>query len=80
MINIKRTKYYFPSTTKLTGRRHLDQVELLVVWLLFDHLLFTCGGGGGLYIARVSLQKIIAQQVMGNNVHELVKGGSSCKV
>jgi hypothetical protein len=23
---------------------------------------------------------IIAQQVMGNNVHELTKGGSSCEV
>jgi hypothetical protein len=59
MIKIKRTKYYFPRATKLTGRRHLDQVELLVVQLLFDHLLFTCGGGS-LYIARVSSQKIIA--------------------
>jgi hypothetical protein len=77
MINIKQTKYYFPGATKLTRRRHLDQVELFIVWLLFDHLLFTCGG---LYIARVSLQKIIAQQVMGNNVHELTKGGSSCEV
>jgi hypothetical protein len=45
MINIKLTKYYFPSATKLTRRRHLDLVELLVVRLLFDHLLFTCGGG-----------------------------------
>jgi hypothetical protein len=44
MIKIKRTKYYFLGTTKLTGRRHLDQVELLVVWFLFDHLLFTCEG------------------------------------
>jgi hypothetical protein len=35
---------------------------------------------GGLYIARVSSQKIIAQQVVGNNVHELTKGGSSCEV
>jgi hypothetical protein len=35
---------------------------------------------GGLYIARVSLQKIITQQVVGNNVHELTKGGSSCEV
>jgi hypothetical protein len=41
------------------------------------YLLFTCGG---LYIARVSSQNIIAQQVMGNNVHELSKGGSSCEV
>jgi hypothetical protein len=30
---------------------------------------------GGLYIAIVSSQKIIAQQVVGNNVHELTKGG-----
>jgi hypothetical protein len=74
MINIKQTKYYFPGATKLTRRRHLDQVELLVVWLLFDHLLFTCGG------FRVSSQKIIAQQVVGNNVDELTKGGSSCEV
>jgi hypothetical protein len=76
MINIKQTNYYFPGATKLTRRRHLDQVELLVMWLLFDYLLFTCGG----YIARVSSQKIITQQVVGNNVHELTKGGSSCEV
>jgi uncharacterized protein YunC (DUF1805 family) len=76
MIKIKRTNYYFPSATKLTQRRHLDQVELLVVQLLFDHMLFTCGG---LNIARVSSQKIIAQLVVGNNVHELTKGGSSCE-
>jgi hypothetical protein len=35
---------------------------------------------GGLYITRVGSQKIIAQQVVGNNVHELTKGGSSCEV
>jgi hypothetical protein len=63
---------------KLTGRSHLDQLVCFIVGrLLFDHLLFTCGG---LYIARVSSQKIIAQQVVGNNVHELTKGGSSCEV
>jgi hypothetical protein len=28
----------------------------------------------------VSSQKIIAQQVVGNNVHELTKGESSCEV
>jgi hypothetical protein len=28
----------------------------------------------------VSSQKIIAQQVVGDNVHELTKGGSSCAV
>jgi hypothetical protein len=62
---------------KSTGRRHLDQVELLVVRLLLGHLFFSYGG---LYIASVSSQKIIAQKVMGNNVHELTKGGSSCDV
>jgi hypothetical protein len=35
---------------------------------------------GGLYIARVSSQKIIDQQVVGNNLHELTKGGNSCEV
>jgi hypothetical protein len=35
---------------------------------------------GGLNIAWVSSQKIIAQQVVGNNVHELTKGVSSCEV
>jgi hypothetical protein len=62
---------------KSTRRRHLDQVELLVVWLLLGHLFFSCGG---LYITSVTSQKIIAQQVVGNNVHELTKGGSSCDV
>jgi hypothetical protein len=62
---------------KLTGRRHLDQIVLLVVCLLLGDLFFSCGG---LYITRVSSQKIIAQQVVGNNVHELSKGGSSCEV
>jgi hypothetical protein len=33
-----------------------------------------------LHIARVSSQKIIAQQVVGYNVHELTKGGNSCEV
>jgi hypothetical protein len=44
MININRTKYYFPGATKLTRRCHLYQVELLVVWLLLNHLFFSCGG------------------------------------
>jgi hypothetical protein len=62
---------------KLTRRRHLDQLVLLIVRLLLDHLFFSCGG---LYIVRVSSQKIIAQQVVGNNVHKLTKGGSPCEV
>jgi hypothetical protein len=35
---------------------------------------------GGLYITRVSSQKIIAQQIVRNNVDELTKGGSSCEM
>jgi hypothetical protein len=62
---------------KLTRRRYLDQIVLLVVRLLLSHLFFSCGG---LYIASVSSQKIIAQQVVGNNVHELTKDGSTCDV
>jgi hypothetical protein len=57
---------------KSTGRRHLDQVILLVERLLLGYLFFSCSVG--LYIARVSSQKIIAQHVVGNNVHELTKG------
>jgi hypothetical protein len=36
--------------------------------------------GGGCETARVSSHMFIAQQVVGNNVHELTKGGSSCDV
>jgi hypothetical protein len=48
---------------KLARRRHLDQLVLLIVRLLLDHLFFFYGGG--VYIASVSSQKIIAQQVSG---------------
>jgi hypothetical protein len=37
----------------------------------------TCGD---VSTARVSSHTFIAQQVVGNNVHELTKGGSSCEV
>jgi hypothetical protein len=39
---------------KSTERRHLDQVELLVVRLLLGHLFFSCGG---LYIVSASSQR-----------------------
>jgi hypothetical protein len=76
---LKKASYIlFPGTTKLTGRRHLDQVESLSVRrLLFDHMFFFCGG---CEIAIVSSHMFIAQQVVGNNVHELTKGGSSREV
>jgi hypothetical protein len=71
----KTNKILFLGAIKLTERCHQDKLIFLVIGLLLDHLLFTCGG---LYIARVSSQKIISQQIVGNNVHELTKGGSSC--
>jgi hypothetical protein len=77
MIKIKQTKYYFPGATKLTERRHLDQIKILVLRLLFDHLFYSYGGCEA---ARVSSHMFIAQQVVCNNVHELTKCGSSCKV
>jgi hypothetical protein len=27
-----------------TEKRHLDQIKLLALWLLLNHLLFSCGG------------------------------------
>jgi hypothetical protein len=41
-------------------QHHLDFIKLLIVVLLMGYLLFTCGGS---YIAKVSSQKFIAQQV-----------------
>jgi hypothetical protein len=35
---------------------------------------------GDVSTPRVSSHTFIAQQVVGNNMHELTKGGSSCKV
>jgi hypothetical protein len=35
----------FLGAIKLTGRRHLNQLILIIIGrLLLDHLLFTCGG------------------------------------
>jgi hypothetical protein len=48
---------------KSTGRRHLDQIKFLVVWLLLNHLLFSCGG---CETARVSSHMFIVQQVVEN--------------
>jgi hypothetical protein len=43
------------SAIKSTERRHLDQVILLVVWLLLGHLIFSCGGG--FYVSQVQAHK-----------------------
>jgi hypothetical protein len=47
-----------------TEKCHLDQIKLLALWLLLNHLFFSCGGG--CETARVSSHMIIAQQVVGN--------------
>jgi hypothetical protein len=45
----------------------------LILWYLF----FTWED---VSTARVNSDTFIAQQVVGNNVHELTNGGSSCEV
>jgi hypothetical protein len=60
---MKRSKDH-PWRQKSTRKPHLDQIKLLVVWLLLNHLFFSCGGE----TARVSSHMIIAQQVMGKPV------------
>jgi hypothetical protein len=42
MVTNKRTNIIL-GAIKLTGRRHLDFIILLVVVLLLGYLLFTCG-------------------------------------
>jgi hypothetical protein len=57
-----------------TSHEHIAASFLcLIVWYMF--LTY-----GGCETARVSSHTFIAQQVMGNNVHELAKGGSSREV
>jgi hypothetical protein len=62
-INIKRTKDH--PWRKSTGKHHLDQIKLLALWLLLNHLFFSCGG---CETSRVSSHMIIAQQVVGKPV------------
>jgi hypothetical protein len=42
--NNKANFVLFLGAIKLTGRRHLDKLVLLVVRLLLDHLFFSYGG------------------------------------
>jgi hypothetical protein len=54
--------------------RHIAASSMrLILWYLF----LTCGG---CETARVSSHTFIAEQVVGNNVHELAKGRSSREV
>jgi hypothetical protein len=50
---------------KSTRKRHLDQIKLLALWLLLNHLFIFYGG---CETARVSSHMIIAQQVVGKPV------------
>jgi hypothetical protein len=63
---------------KLTRRRHLDLIELVVVFLLGWHLLFTCVGGK--FYCKSELIDVHRSASVGNNVHELTNGGGSCIV
>jgi hypothetical protein len=61
-------------TTTLTSHEHIASPSMrLILW----YLSLTCGG---CETTRVRSHTFIAQQVVGNNVHELAKGGSSCEV
>jgi hypothetical protein len=77
MITNESNYYYFPGAIKLTRRRHLDLIKLLIVVLLLGHLLFTYGGR---FIYRKSeLTKVHRSTSVGNNVHELTYGGAHVK-
>jgi hypothetical protein len=72
-IAIQQPKVDWEKTT-LTSHELITASSML---LILRYLLLTCGGGE---TTRVSSHTFIAQQVVGNNVHELNKGGSSCEV
>jgi hypothetical protein len=55
-----------------TEKRHLDQIKLLALWLLLNHLFFSCGG---CETARVSSHMIIVNKLWGTSGHELTKVG-----
>jgi hypothetical protein len=76
MINIKQTKYYFPDATKLWETPPRSSRTPCCVAPLKPPVLLLWGGE----TARVISHTFIAQQVVGNNVHELIKGGSSSEV
>jgi hypothetical protein len=60
-------------TTSYTSHELITASSMrLILWYMF----LTCGGE----TARVSSHTFIAQQVVENNVHKLVKGGSLCEV
>ena len=48
--NNKANYILFLGTIKLTARRHLDELVLLIIWHLLDHIFFSCGG---VYISQV---------------------------
>jgi hypothetical protein len=62
---------------EMTTETSHELITTSFMCLILRYLFLTCGG---CEIARVSSHTFIAQQVVGNNVHELAKGGSSCEV
>ena len=70
---IQQPKVDWETTTFTTHELIIANFMRLVQWYLF----LTCGD---VSTTRVSSHTFIAQQVVGNNVHELTKGGSSYEV
>jgi hypothetical protein len=66
--------------SRLLGPASASSYGVGATVLLCEVLLMTNCVSDDIYIARVSSQKIITQQVVGNNVHELTKGGGSREV
>jgi hypothetical protein len=69
------------NNTKLTGRRRprplTNSSSASFMRLIRRYMSLTWGD---VSTARVNSHTFIAQQVVGNNVHELAKGGSSFEV
>jgi hypothetical protein len=70
---IQQPKVDWETTALSSHELFIASSMRLILWYLF----LTCGG---CETARVSSHTFITQQVVGNNVHELTKGGSSCEV
>jgi hypothetical protein len=70
---VQQPKVDWETTTYISHEHITASSERLIMWYLF----LTCGG---CETARVSSHTFIAQQVVGNNVYELAKGGSSREV
>ena len=69
-----------PATQSWLGDDGLDHSRTHHIILHVSHPAVPVLDLGDVSTARVSSHTFITQQVMGNNVHELAKIGSSCEV